>query len=85
MSFWISRVILGERDVKLVPSFSTLVRDMLVSYQVFDAVFFFFHRIMHSKYFYKKIHKIHHEWKAPIGVMAVYAHPTGFNDGFSFV
>lgn len=76
-AFWISRATLGERDVKAVPSFLILMRDLLIAHHMFDIGFYTFHRLMHSKYFYKRIHKIHHEWKAPCGLIAIYAHPTG--------
>lgn len=32
-------------------------------------------RLLHSPRLYKHIHKIHHEWTAPIGIISVYAHP----------
>lgn len=32
-------------------------------------------RLLHHPALYKKIHKKHHEWTAPIGVVALYAHP----------
>ena len=31
--------------------------------------------IQHYGYFYAHIHKIHHEFKAPIGMASEYAHP----------
>ncbi|XP_039300047.1 uncharacterized protein LOC111056788 [Nilaparvata lugens] len=31
--------------------------------------------VLHSRLFYKHIHKQHHEWMAPISVTAIYCHP----------
>ena len=31
--------------------------------------------MFHHKWMYKTVHKIHHEWLAPIGLSAQYAHP----------
>jgi methylsterol monooxygenase len=33
------------------------------------------HRFMHWPPFYKKVHKVHHEYAAPFGIAAEYAHP----------
>ncbi|XP_048752717.1 fatty acid hydroxylase domain-containing protein 2-like isoform X2 [Ostrea edulis] len=37
--------------------------------------FYYSHRLMHSSFLYKRVHKKHHEWTAPIGLTAVYSHP----------
>ena len=37
--------------------------------------FFFSFRIMHHRLLYKHIHKIHHEWTAPVSIIGIYAHP----------
>ena len=32
-------------------------------------------RLLHHRLLYKHMHKIHHEWQAPIAMAANYAHP----------
>ncbi|NP_001229598.1 C-4 methylsterol oxidase-like [Strongylocentrotus purpuratus] len=40
-----------------------------------DAWHYFLHRALHHKSIYKYIHKIHHNFQAPFGMTAEYAHP----------
>lgn len=75
--FYTARAYLGEQDIRAVASFPWLIVTLLICHTLFDVAFYTFHRLMHTKYIYKHIHKIHHEWKAPIGVIAIYAHPVG--------
>ncbi|ETO18998.1 hypothetical protein RFI_18233, partial [Reticulomyxa filosa] len=44
---------------------------IILCYEVF---FFLTHWIAHFPSLYGHIHKIHHEWKAPIGMAAIYCH-----------
>ena len=39
-----------------------------------EAVFYYNHRLLHLPWFYKRVHKIHHEFTAPIGLAAIYLH-----------
>ena len=39
------------------------------------VILLFVHRLLHHPRLYKHIHKIHHEWTAPTGIISVYAHP----------
>merc|ERR1719498_672293 len=42
-----------------------------------DLTFYFVHRAMHeSKWLYKNVHKVHHEFKSPNGLTALYCHPV---------
>lgn len=36
------------------------------------------HRLMHEPFFYKRFHKVHHEYIATISIAATYAHPVEF-------
>ena len=38
-------------------------------------MFFVYCRLFHHPSIYRHIHKIHHEWTAPIGIVSIYAHP----------
>lgn len=41
----------------------------------FEVLFYYSHRWLHSKAMYARVHKVHHEWKAPTAIAASYAHP----------
>jgi methylsterol monooxygenase/4-alpha-methyl-delta7-sterol-4alpha-methyl oxidase len=43
-----------------------------------DCVFYWTHRLLHTPFFYKRIHKQHHEYSTSIGLAAEYAHPLEF-------
>lgn len=38
-------------------------------------MFFACCRLFHHPSIYRHIHKIHHEWTAPVGIVSIYAHP----------
>ena len=58
-----------------LPSFNHLIYELFF-FMVIEEIFFYYgHRLLHSKLFYGAIHKIHHEWTSPIGVVAIYCHP----------
>eukprot|EP01024_Parvocaulis_polyphysoides_P020219 TRINITY_DN19367_c0_g1_i3.p1 TRINITY_DN19367_c0_g1~~TRINITY_DN19367_c0_g1_i3.p1 ORF type:complete len:232 (-),score=10.36 TRINITY_DN19367_c0_g1_i3:252-947(-) len=40
-----------------------------------EILFFWGHLILHNPMLYKWVHKLHHDFTAPIGVSAIYAHP----------
>ncbi|XP_077994505.1 fatty acid hydroxylase domain-containing protein 2-like [Glandiceps talaboti] len=61
-----------------IPSNSRILLDIFMA-GVFNEIFFYYsHRLLHHPYFYKWIHKKHHEWSAPIGLVCIYAHPIEF-------
>lgn len=47
-----------------------------VVFLIFEEIgFYYSHRVFHHPRVYRYIHKIHHEWTAPISVVAIYCHP----------
>jgi sterol desaturase/sphingolipid hydroxylase (fatty acid hydroxylase superfamily) len=41
-----------------------------------DTWHYWLHRLMHHKRLYKYVHKVHHTYQAPFGMVAEYAHPV---------
>ncbi|RYR65038.1 hypothetical protein Ahy_A03g011035 isoform A [Arachis hypogaea] len=41
-----------------------------------DFVFYWGHRVLHTKWLYKHVHSVHHEYATPFGLTSEYAHPA---------
>jgi fatty acid hydroxylase domain-containing protein 2 len=59
-----------------VPSFPSLLKNLFYCSIIYEVIFYVNHRLLHHRLIYKYFHKMHHEWTAPIAVMAVYCHPV---------
>ncbi|OIT29085.1 PREDICTED: methylsterol monooxygenase 1-1-like [Nicotiana attenuata] len=65
----------GIRTSLPLPSASEVFWQLLVYFLVEDYANYWLHRMLHHyKWGYDKIHRIHHEYVAPIGFAAPYAH-----------
>ncbi|KAL3880303.1 hypothetical protein ACJMK2_032551 [Sinanodonta woodiana] len=59
-----------------LPTFHWTLFELIIFSLVEEIFFYYSHRMLHHRLIYKHIHKVHHEWTAPIGVISIYAHPV---------
>ncbi|KAK7863568.1 hypothetical protein R5R35_014066 [Gryllus longicercus] len=65
----------GFPPLRELPTFHWVLAEMAVLILMEEIGFYYSHRLLHSRYLYRFIHKRHHEWTAPIAVTAIYCHP----------
>lgn len=65
---------IGIRTGLPLPSFWEIAAQLLVYFMIEDYTNYWMHRWLHCKWGYEKIHRVHHEYTAPIGFAAPYAH-----------
>ncbi|KAH6767457.1 sterol-4alpha-methyl oxidase 1-1 [Perilla frutescens var. hirtella] len=65
---------IGIRTSLPLPSGTEIFLQLLVYFLVEDYSNYWLHRLLHQKWGYENIHRVHHEYTAPIGFAAPYAH-----------
>ncbi|KAI3727530.1 hypothetical protein L6452_16146 [Arctium lappa] len=65
---------IGIRTSLPLPSLMEIISQLVVYFLIEDYTNYWIHRLLHCKWGYEKIHKVHHEYTAPIGFAAPYAH-----------
>lgn len=66
----------GVTIEKPFPTFASTLVKLCICVLVEEAGFYYAHRLFHNPFFYKRFHKKHHEWTAPIGIIGLHAHPV---------
>eukprot|EP00127_Corallochytrium_limacisporum_P002585 Clim_evm21s134 gene=Clim_evmTU21s134 len=58
-----------------MPKWWVLAYQVAGCFVIEDTWHYFIHRLMHHRKLYKHVHKVHHHFSAPFGIVAEYAHP----------
>ncbi|KAK8487265.1 hypothetical protein V6N13_093460 [Hibiscus sabdariffa] len=64
----------GVRTSLPLPSKWEVISQLAVYFVVEDYANYWIHRFLHTKWGYQNIHYVHHQYSAPIGFAAPYAH-----------
>ncbi|XP_022853237.1 methylsterol monooxygenase 2-2-like isoform X2 [Olea europaea var. sylvestris] len=67
---------MGMRSTLPLPSWKIISIQILFYFILEDFVFYWGHRILHTKWLYKHVHSVHHEYATPFGLTSEYAHPA---------
>ncbi|MCO5558489.1 hypothetical protein L7F22_012073 [Adiantum nelumboides] len=59
-----------------LPSWKVVAFQIASYFILEDFIFYWGHRILHTKWLYKHIHSVHHEYATPFGLTSEYAHPA---------
>jgi len=73
--FWYLASVRGCSFSGPVSTFHWFLFEFVVFILTEEIGFYYTHRLLHHRFFYKYIHKMHHEWTASIGIVSLYAHP----------
>jgi len=61
-----------------IPSLYIIIRDFLVYILCEEVGFYYSHVLLHKGFLYHNVHKVHHQFQAPIGLASIYSHPVEF-------
>ena len=66
----------SEENMRRLPGLTTMLWQFPVLLLIREVPFYYSHVLLHHRLFYKRFHKMHHEWTAPVGLAATYCHPV---------
>lgn len=59
-----------------LPSWKVVTFQIISYFILEDFIFYWGHRLLHTKWLYKHVHSVHHEYATPFGLTSEYAHPA---------
>ncbi|KAK2428413.1 sterol 4-alpha-methyl-oxidase 2-2 [Trifolium repens] len=66
---------MGMRSSLPLPSWNIILTQIMFYFILEDFIFYWGHRrILHTKWLYKHVHSVHHEYATPFGLTSEYAH-----------
>uniref|UniRef100_A0A8I5ZS99 Fatty acid hydroxylase domain containing 2 n=1 Tax=Rattus norvegicus TaxID=10116 RepID=A0A8I5ZS99_RAT len=65
----------GDPCCRELPTFHWILVELVLFTLVQEILFYYSHRLFHHPKLFKKVHKKHHEWTTPIGLISIYADP----------
>jgi len=68
-------------SVEETPIWLTILVDLALFLIVQEVVFYYSHRLFHLPYIYPLVHRKHHQWTAPIGIVCIYTTPIEYLTG----
>jgi sterol desaturase/sphingolipid hydroxylase (fatty acid hydroxylase superfamily) len=68
-------------SVEELPSWPRYTLNMLFCILCEDVSFYFIHKLLHNRYIYPYIHKVHHRYASVVGIGSEYEHPIEYYFG----
>jgi len=65
----------GIRVTEKLPSVFEMIRSIGLALLMLEVLFYYSHRLLHHPAIYSAVHKLHHDFRAPVALAAIYAHP----------
>lgn len=67
---------MGMKSSLPLPDWRSVLFQIAFYFILEDFVFYWGHRVLHTKWLYKHVHSVHHEYATPFGLASEYAHPA---------